>query len=67
MMNLQEAREILDRKWEDRRRTIVWIECEDFIRRTLESELILDPWVKLALIAEAIGAWTGRGTPEVKG
>jgi hypothetical protein len=40
-----------------------WLEMEQTIRQIL-ADAFLAPAAKLATIAEAIGAYTGRGTPE---
>jgi hypothetical protein len=64
-MTIQKARTILDAKWYSTQNMIDWISYEQFIRDVFESEHILDPFVKLALAAEALGAWTGRGTPTI--
>ena len=58
-----QARSILDAKWESCSRKIDWLTFEQFQRDVLESNF--EPMIKLALLAESIGAWTGRGVPSI--
>ena len=63
-MKVQQIREILDNKWNTRSRTIDWLSFEQFQRDIIESHELSERQ-KLVFLAEALGAWTRRGTPEL--
>ena len=67
MYTIEAIQARINAEWDkDRRKAykIDWLEYENITRDILESSLIPCN-VKLELLADALGAWTGRGVPKV--
>lgn len=64
-MTQDQAKLRLSEQWNKHDRKVDWLAFEQFQRDVMESTEILAAETKLLLLAEAIGAWTGRGIPRL--